>query len=156
VARTTGRSRLRPRDRGILERGGCGSPGGALRRLSRRGVNIAFYAPLKPVDHPVPSGDRQLARALLRALAAGRHDVAVASRLRSYDAHGDTARQARIARIGARCAQRLLARWQADRAHPDLWFTYHLHHKAPDWLGPAVCRALDIPYVVAEASIAPR
>ncbi|HEV8503231.1 MAG TPA: glycosyltransferase family 4 protein [Casimicrobiaceae bacterium] len=119
-------------------------------------MNIAFYAPLKPVDHPVPSGDRQLARALLRALAAGRHDVAVASRLRSYDAHGDTARQARIARIGARCAQRLLARWQADRAHPDLWFTYHLHHKAPDWLGPAVCRALDIPYVVAEASIAPR
>jgi glycosyltransferase involved in cell wall biosynthesis len=119
-------------------------------------VNIAFYAPLKPVDHPVPSGDRQLARALLRALAAGGHDVVVASRLRSYDAQGDAKRQARIARIGARCVQRLLARWRADRSRPDLWFTYHLHHKAPDWLGPAISRALDIPYVVAEASIAPR
>jgi glycosyltransferase involved in cell wall biosynthesis len=119
-------------------------------------VNIAFYAPLKPVDHPVPSGDRQLARALLRAIAAGGHDVVVASRLRSYDAQGDAVRQARIARIGAQCVQRLLARWRADRARPELWFTYHLHHKAPDWLGPAVSRALDIPYVVAEASIAPR
>jgi len=35
-----------------------------------------------------------------------------------------------------------------------VWFTYHLHHKAPDWLGPAVSQALDIPYVVAEASVA--
>ena len=23
---------------------------------------------------------------------------------------------------------------------PELWFTYHLYHKAPDWLGPADCR----------------
>ena len=34
----------------------------------------------------------------------------------------------------------------------ELWFTYHLYYKAPDWLGPAVSRALGIPYVVAEAS----
>jgi len=31
-------------------------------------VKIAFYAPLKPVDHPIPSGDRQLGEALLKAL----------------------------------------------------------------------------------------
>jgi glycosyltransferase involved in cell wall biosynthesis len=44
----------------------------------------------------------------------------------------------------------------AGAGHPDVWFTYHLHHKAPDFPGPLVSRALGIPYVVAEASIAPR
>ena len=117
-------------------------------------MKVAFYAPLKSPDHPVPSGDRQIARALLRALAAGGHDVFLASRFRSFDGGGDRARQARLDAIGERIARRLLVRLRG-RA-PDLWFTYHLHHKAPDLLGPAVSRALAIPYVVAEASIAPR
>src|SRR4030095_4370142 len=39
---------------------------------------------------------------------------------------------------------------------PQAWFTYHLYHKAPDWLGPPVSRALGIPYLVAEASHAPK
>src|SRR5207253_3245673 len=33
---------------------------------------------------------------------------------------------------------------------------YHLYYKAPDGLGPAIAAALDIPYVVAEASHAPK
>jgi hypothetical protein len=51
-------------------------------------------------------------------------------------------------------ASRLVRRYQAraESERPDLWFTYHLYYKAPDWLGPAVADALDIPYVVAEAS----
>ncbi|HEX6136795.1 MAG TPA: glycosyltransferase family 4 protein [Casimicrobiaceae bacterium] len=118
-------------------------------------MRIAFYAPLKPPDHPVPSGDRQLARALLEALAGGGHDVAVASRFRSFDARGDHARQQRLAALGARIAERLTTRLARAPA-PELWFTYHLHHKAPDLLGPAVSGALRIPYVVAEASVAPR
>jgi hypothetical protein len=32
---------------------------------------------------------------------------------------------------------------------PDLWFTYHVYYKAPDWLGPSVSEALGIPYVIA-------
>jgi glycosyltransferase involved in cell wall biosynthesis len=39
---------------------------------------------------------------------------------------------------------------------PALWFTYHLYYKAPDWIGPRAATALDIPYVVAEASHAPK
>ena len=31
------------------------------------------------------------------------------------------------------------------RRRPELWFTYHLYHKAPDWLGPPVSRALAHP-----------
>src|SRR5205085_7329937 len=54
-------------------------------------------------------------------------------------------------------AERLLRRWRNEPAQaPDLWFTYHLYYKAPDWLGPAVSAALGIPYVLAEASCAPK
>ena len=58
---------------------------------------IAFYAPMKPPDDPVPSGDRTMARALLAALeGAGLGDVHLASRLRSRDGEGDPAAQDRI------------------------------------------------------------
>ncbi len=118
-------------------------------------MKIAFYAPLKAPDHPVPSGDRAIARGLLDALTLAGHDVTLASRLRTFDAHGDSQRQSRLARIGERVARRLVARFRRTQS-PDAWFTYHLHHKAPDHVGPSVSRALRIPYVVAEASIAPR
>ncbi len=126
----------------------------AVRRAARRSMRVAFYAPLKPADHAVPSGDRQLARALLQALRAGGHETFVASRFRSYDGVGDAARQARLRAVGERLARRLIARHRNAIARPDVWFTYHVYHKAPDWLGPAVSRALDIPYVIAEASTA--
>jgi glycosyltransferase involved in cell wall biosynthesis len=116
---------------------------------------IAFYAPLKPPDHPVPSGDRRLAQLFLAALRGAGYRPFVASRLRSYDGVGDPRRQARLAAQGGRIAAVLVERWRRlpDTA-PALWFTYHLYYKAPDWIGPAVAEALGIPYVVAEASFA--
>ena len=117
-------------------------------------MKVAFYAPLKPPDDPVPSGDRQLARALLLALRTGGHEVSVASRFRTFDRYGDALRQARIADVGERLAQRLIARYRRRAERPDVWFTYHNYHRAPDFLGPRVSRALGIPYVVAEASVA--
>jgi len=115
-------------------------------------MRVAFYAPMKPPDHPVPSGDRRMARLLMAALAAGGHEVILASRLRSWDDAAVPGRQTRLRRLGERLAARLVRRWQGAPDRPDLWFTYHLYHKAPDWLGPAVADALGIPYVVAEAS----
>jgi glycosyltransferase involved in cell wall biosynthesis len=115
-------------------------------------MRIAFYAPLKPPDHPVPSGDRSMARLFLRALALAGHEPFLAARLRSYDGGGDARRQARLAASGERLARRF-CRLHRD-APPALWFTYHLYHKAPDWIGPRVAEALAIPYVVAEASSA--
>lgn len=120
-------------------------------------MRIAFHAPLKPPDHPVPSGDRRVARCFLDALRLAGHEPFLASRLRSYDGDGDPARQARIGDVGAREAERLLRRWRrTPDAAPELWFTYHLYYKAPDWLGPRISAALGIPYVVAEASYAPK
>lgn len=120
-------------------------------------MRIAFYAPLKPPDHAVPSGDRRVARLLLDALRLAGHRPFVASRLRSYDRDGDPLRQGRLRDIGAREAERLLRRWRgAPAAAPELWLTYHLYYKAPDWLGSKVSAALGIPYAVAEASCAPK
>lgn len=121
-------------------------------------MRIAFYAPLKPPDHPRPSGDRRMARLLIRALEDSGHKVDVVSRFRSREGAGDRLRQDRLQAVGGRLAQRLIRRLRAATAaqRPDLWFTYHLYYKAPDWLGPAVSQALDIPYVVAEASHAPK
>ena len=116
-------------------------------------MRIAFYAPLKPPDHPVPSGDRRVAQLFLDALRLAGHEPFVASRLRSFDRSGDPARQARLAALGQRTAERLVRRWQeAPETAPGLWFTYHLYYKAPDRVGPVVSAALGIPYVVAEAS----
>ena len=121
-------------------------------------MRIAFYAPLKAPDHPVPSGDRAIARLFVAALArAGETrgwDVDVASRFRSFDGAGDPDRQVRLRDFGRHVADRLVGAYRerpADR-RPSLWFTYHLYHKAPDWLGPAVSEGLGVPYVVAEAS----
>ncbi|HZH25832.1 MAG TPA: glycosyltransferase family 4 protein [Azospirillaceae bacterium] len=117
-------------------------------------MRIAFYAPLKAPTHPVPSGDRRMAQMLMAALRAAGHRVDPACALRTLD-HGKVAgRQARLRDLGRRAARLLVRRWRD--APPDLWFTYHLYHKAPDWTGPAVADALGIPYVVAEASHAPK
>src|SRR2546423_10188816 len=120
-------------------------------------MRVAFYAPLKPPDHPVPSGDRRVAQLFLAALRMAGHDTQIASRFRSYDRHGDPRRQARVASVGARLAARFVRRCrEAPQTAPELWFTYPLYHKAPDWLGPQIADVLGIPYVVAEASDAPK
>ena len=120
-------------------------------------MRVSFYAPLKSPTSSVPSGDRRMARLMMRAIGDAGHQVTLASNLRSFDGEGDEARQRQI-------------KWEAESEitgileaidneaipAPDLWFTYHLYHKAPDWIGPAIATALKIPYVVAEASFAPK
>ncbi len=120
-------------------------------------MKVAFYAPLKPPGSPKPSGDRRMARLLIKAIRAAGHDLRVASRMRARDGAGDPRRQARIQRLGTRLAARLVQNYSVHGAwRPDLWLTYHLYYKAPDWIGPAVAQALDIPYVAIEASHAPK
>jgi glycosyltransferase involved in cell wall biosynthesis len=120
-------------------------------------MRIAFYAPLKSPDHPTPSGDRRMARLLVTALEAAGHVVDIPCRLRAYDGMGDLARQSAIKSDGERQVMGLLDAYADDlRPRPDIWFTYHLFYKAPDWIGPRISETLGIPYVVAEASHAPK
>ncbi|NBC34343.1 MAG: glycosyltransferase [Alphaproteobacteria bacterium] len=117
-------------------------------------MRIAFYAPMKAPDHPVPSGDRRMARLFMRVLAELGHEVRLVSRFRSWDDGSCPQRMERLAGIGPRLAERLKKQLRSAGWIPDLWFTYHLYYKAPDWLGPAVAGAFGIPYLIAEASYA--
>ena len=121
-------------------------------------MRIAFYAPLKAPTHPVPSGDRRLARLLMTALEHAGNDVTLASTFRSFDGSGNAERQQRLRRVGKHLAERLVRGFRALPAarRPDVWFTYHVYHKAPDLLGPVVSAALGVPYVIAECSFAPK
>ena len=120
-------------------------------------MKIAFYAPMKSPDHPIPSGDQIVGRALITALESAGHDVDICCRIRTWQKFPDARRQERLARLSKRAAELLIRRYERRPGQrPDLWFTYHLYHKAPDWLGPAVSERLGIPYVVAEASFAPK
>ena len=112
-------------------------------------ARIAFYAPMKSPDSPVPSGDRELARSL-RAMIAGRGlPVDLVSEFKSLDKQGDAGAQTRL-RAGATAeVQRLIGDLPDDCA---LWVTYHNYYKAPDLIGPAVCAARAIPYVQIEST----
>ncbi|HET7197654.1 MAG TPA: glycosyltransferase family 4 protein [Burkholderiales bacterium] len=117
-------------------------------------MRIAFYAPLKSPTHGTPSGDRRVAGLLLDALRLAGVRAEVASTFRSFDGEGSAERQLALRRQGEALGVALADGWRAraQGERPQLWFTYHLYYKAPDWLGPVVSAELGIPYVVAEAS----
>ena len=116
-------------------------------------MQIAFYAPIKPPDHPIPSGDRVIAGNLIKALKLAGHRVELASRFIAYFKRSDIEilNARKIAALEE--AVDLINKYQALPAtkRPDIWITYHPYCKAPDWIGPTVANALSIPYVTIEA-----
>lgn len=118
-------------------------------------MKIAFYAPMNAPDVGPASGDRSLARLFVRALETLGHEIVIAAHSTTYasapEDHADLLTRARRERDD------LLSRFrQTLPSRPDLWFTYHVYYRAPDVIGPAVSLALGIPYIVAEASDAPK
>jgi glycosyltransferase involved in cell wall biosynthesis len=118
-------------------------------------LRCLFLAPLKPPDHPVPSGDRMIARQLMALLERIGVSVTLASRLvtwsRTGEGFGITAAEA------AAETERCIAEERATAGRrADFVFTYHNYYKAPDIIGPALSRRLGIPYVLAESSRAPK
>ncbi len=119
-------------------------------------MNIAFYAPMKSPRSPRPSGDRKIAGLFISALQLAGYNVELASEYRSWEGKGELDQQNRIRQEAEKIGQNLVSHYLAlpPRKRPDAWFTYHLYHKAPDWVGPMVCEKLEIPYILAEASVA--
>ena len=115
-------------------------------------MKIAFYAPLKAPDDPTPSGDRAMARLLVKALERAGHGVSIGSTLRSFSKGADAMWLATLQRQAAAEIDRLLS----HEPRPDLFLTYHPYYKAPDLVGPSVATQLGIPYVTVEASHAPK
>ncbi len=105
-------------------------------------MNVAFYAPLKPLDHPEPSGDRTIGRELAAALTSQGLALTVASRFRSRGFAFSPALWLKA------LSERGAALEEASRVGAKLWLTYHAYYKAPDVIGPYVARELGIPYVI--------
>jgi glycosyltransferase involved in cell wall biosynthesis len=115
-------------------------------------MEIAFYAPLKPPGHPVPSGDRRMARGLMAALGAAGHRVALASDLRAYlPDPQDESRWAVLESAAEAERARIGADWAREGA-PDVWVCYHPYCKSPDLIGPALCERFGVAYVTVESS----
>ncbi len=117
-------------------------------------AKIAFYAPIKPPDHPIPSGDRLIAGNLIKALGLAGHEVELASRHIAYSKRSGLdileLRKDGALEDAANIIDEIRRRPVEDR--PALWLTYHPYCKAPDWIGPRVAEALSIPYVTIEAA----
>jgi glycosyltransferase involved in cell wall biosynthesis len=124
------------------------------RQRSGRIMKVAFYAPLKSPNHPVPSGDRLMARQLIAALELAGHEVEMASELRSFTATSDDFLREEIINLADSEVDRLLHLWRIQP--PELWFTYHTYYKTPDLIGPRIAAELGIPHVTAEASYSAR
>ena len=118
-------------------------------------MNIGFYAPMKPPTHLTPSGDRKIARLLIRALKACGHHVELISNFRSWEGTGQKDKQLEIQTQAELELNHLLESFATTKPF-DLIFTYHVYHKAPDWIGGELAQALNIPYLIAEASYAPK
>jgi len=116
-------------------------------------MRIAFYAPIKPPDHPIPSGDRLIAGNLIKAFKLAGFEIELASRFIAYSKRSDAEilRAKKIAALEE--AGELILKYQALKLseRPEIWITYHPYCKAPDWIGPTVSNALSIPYVTIEA-----
>ena len=109
-------------------------------------MRILFYTPFKPLDHPQPSGDWVIATGLFDYLMKQGHTVRTVSSLRSRWIFWKPWLWIRLIH------ERQKARRQIAEFRPQIWLTYHTYYKAPDLLGPAVCRQARLPYVVFQGS----
>ena len=105
-------------------------------------MNILFYAPFKPVDHPNPSGDRVIGSGIVSFLKSRGHKVVIASDFRSRWFYQKPARYPEAA------ARFIRAYGLARKTPAHLWLTYHTYYKSPDVFGPYISRLLGLPYAV--------
>ncbi len=120
-------------------------------------MRIAFYSPIATPSETTPSGISRVGALLVQALQAAGHTVDTPPLPRSYEGNGDAARQAHIFSECENAATNYLeAIALGKEPRPDLWFSYHVYYKSPDWIGPRVAKTLGIPYLIAEGSHAPK
>jgi glycosyltransferase involved in cell wall biosynthesis len=105
-------------------------------------MKILFYAPFKPLGHAHPSGDLVTATSIFDFLRRQGHRVIEASSLRCRWIYWKPWLWLKLIKERRQVVQRF------SDTSVDLWLTYHSYYKAPDLLGPAVSRKLNIPYVI--------
>src|SRR5260370_22108132 len=98
-------------------------------------MGVFWHTPLKPPDSATPSGDREMARGLVRLLRRLGHTVVMPAASRVAPGVPAPAAHLALERRARREAARLGARWRAlPGRHPERfrpWFTYHFHYRQP-------------------------
>ncbi len=105
-------------------------------------LKIAFYAPLKPLGHPHPSGDLVIGTGLYQFLEGRGHRLEGISQLRTRWIYWKPWRWLQFIKARSQALK------HCGELAPNLWLTYHSYYKAPDLLGPDCCRRLRLPYVI--------
>jgi len=105
-------------------------------------MRICFYAPFKPLGHSNPSGDLIIATGLHDFLVAQGHQVLIASSFRTRWIYLNPIRFIKLFKERRDTSLRL------QKFSPDLWLSYHCYYKAPDLLGPGLCKKFNIPYCI--------
>ena len=105
-------------------------------------MKICYYTPFKPLSHARPSGDLVTAAGIFSYLNQQGHQVIPMSDLRCRWIYWKPWRWIRLLQETRRVVR------QNSGKGMDLWFTYHSYYKAPDILGTAAAKQMDIPYVI--------
>ncbi|HAS88292.1 MAG TPA: group 1 glycosyl transferase [Desulfovibrio sp.] len=105
-------------------------------------MRIAFFAPHKPIDHPLPSGDLIIGRTLHSYLQSQGHELLISSRFRLRHIANQPLKWPALYLEFKRTLKRV------NEFKPDLWLTYHSYYKSPDLMGPYISEKLGIPYVI--------
>src|SRR6185503_1801420 len=120
-------------------------------------MRIAFYSPIAEPNAAKPSGISRAGALIIRALERAGHTIDTPPLPRSFDGKGDPARQKHLFSECENAATNYLEAIALGREpRPDLWFSYHVYYKSPDWIGPHVAKTLGVPYLIAEGSHAPK
>ncbi|WP_421901701.1 glycosyltransferase family 4 protein [Maridesulfovibrio sp.] len=105
-------------------------------------MRIAFFAPHKPIDHPLPSGDLIIGKTLHDFLRSQGHELLIASHFRLRHITNKPLKWPTLYLEFKNTLKR------AEKFNPDIWLTYHSYYKSPDLLGPYISEKLGIPYVI--------
>jgi glycosyltransferase involved in cell wall biosynthesis len=111
-------------------------------------VKIAFYCPLKPIAHPTPSGDREIARGIYEFFQNKGAEIFVLSEFRTKDFYQSWTG------VFQWVKELIRAYHLAKRENPDCFFTYHLYYKAPDPIAFLLAWWLQKPFYVFEGMYA--
>ncbi len=113
--------------------------------MSQSRLRIAFFAPMKPINHPEPSGDREIARGLYDYFQSQGAEVLVYSQLRLREFW----RRPQVLWSLLWSWPKTL--WLLWRFQPDVFFTYHSYYKVPDVLGWSLSRVMRKSHFLFEA-----
>ena len=113
-------------------------------------MRIGFVAPLKSPFSESPSGDRTLARLFFTLLKKMGHQVEMLCDYRIYSHSAKELEQKKL------MAEEIYQQLIAKPCPFDMIFTYHIYHKAPDFIGYRYAKHFDIDYFCAESSLNPK